>query len=82
MPPTRREMLQKCDALEAQLTTKERRDREEPLQRLCEFIVRASEQGGVSAPCRRTFLKRGTRDIRVDLEVISGQACVPDESHS
>jgi len=79
-PPTRGEVLEKCDSLEERLTARERRDREEPLQRLREFIVKAAEQGGVWAPCYKTFLKRGSGDIRVDLEVISGLACVPDDS--
>jgi hypothetical protein len=36
--------------------------------------------GGVSAPVPRSWEKRGLKDIRVDLEVIKGMACVPDLS--
>lgn len=79
-PPTKTEVLQKREFLKKQLTAREERDREEPLERLREFIVMAADQGGIWAPYSKTFLKRGTRDIRVDLEVISGQACVPDDS--
>ena len=80
-PPSESQMLGKCDSLEAQLTRSEARDRTEPLRDLRVFIRRAAQCGGVSAVngvVRRSFSKRGSRDIRVDLEVVKGMACVPD----
>ena len=79
-PPTKREMLEKCDRLESQLTPREKKDREQPMAELRRFIQVAAQGGGVSAPVRKSFLKRGSKDIRVDLEVIKGMACVPDPS--
>jgi hypothetical protein len=77
-PPGESEMLRKCDSLDRQLTPGEARDRAEPLQHLRTYIRGAAQYGGVSAPLKKSFLKRGSRDIRVDLEVIKGTACVPD----
>jgi hypothetical protein len=79
-PPTDTEMLDKCDRLEDKLTNKEREDRSRPLKALRRFIRDAAKAGGVSAPLSKSFLKTGSRDIRVDLEVIKGTACVPSSS--
>jgi hypothetical protein len=78
-PPGELEMLRKCDSLERQLTPSEAWDRAEPFQRLRMYIRSAAQCGGVCAPLKKSFLKRGSRDIRVDLEVITGMACVPDD---
>lgn len=77
-PPTESETLARCDRLENQLTTRERKDREQPLTELRRYIRAAARRNGVSAPVHKSFLKRGSKDIRVDLEVIKGMACVPD----
>jgi hypothetical protein len=82
-PPTESEMLNFCDELEGKLSQREKEDREQPLTELREFIRRAARAGGISAnpyPFKKAFLKRGSRDIRVDLEVHKGMACVPDSS--
>jgi uncharacterized protein with von Willebrand factor type A (vWA) domain len=80
-PPTEGEMLEMCDRLEMRLTPREREDRERPFADLRQYIRRAARSGGVSAPfAPRSFPKRGSKDIRVDLEVITGMACVPDDS--
>lgn len=76
--PTESEMLQMCDRLEAQLTARERTDRALPLAQLRRLIQSAARGGGMVAPVSKSFLKRGSGDIRVDLEVIKGRACVPD----
>lgn len=77
-PPTESEMLQFCDELEAQLTEDESRDRSQPMALLRNLIRRVAALGGVSAPFNRSWRKRGSKDIRIDLEVKTGQACVPD----
>lgn len=79
-PPTGSEMLKKCDQLEGQLTDREKEDREKPLADLRRFISSAARAGGVAALHRKSFLKRGSKDIRVDIEVIKGMACVPDRT--
>jgi hypothetical protein len=75
-PPTESHLLALCDALEMQLTATELADRALPLAQLRRFIRAAAQAGGVTAPVSRSWLKRGSKDIRVDLEVISGSACV------
>jgi hypothetical protein len=82
-PPTESEMLSFCDELEGKLSEREKRDREQPLVELREYIRRIAKSGGISAnprPHKKSFLKRGSKDIRVDLEVQKGMACVPDSS--
>jgi RHS repeat-associated protein len=75
-PPTRAQGLQMLDQLERQLTPAERAVREDALTRAREFINRAADAGGVSAPVSRTFLGQG-RGVRIDIEVRTGQAFVP-----
>jgi hypothetical protein len=76
--PTESQMLNFCDRLEALLTDREKKDRDEPLRQLRRFIRAAARAGGVSAPVSRSWYQRGSKDIRVDLEVVTGMACVPD----
>jgi len=71
-------MLRKVDALENKLTERERNERHEPLGQLRRFIRTAAGKGGVQAPVSKSWLTRGTKDIRIDLEVHAGKACVPD----
>jgi hypothetical protein len=77
-PPTETEMLSLCDRLESQLTNQEKKDREQGLRQLRRFIRAAARAGGVAAPVNRSWYKRGSKDIRIDLEVVTGMACVPD----
>jgi hypothetical protein len=78
-PPTESEMLGKSDSLEAKLTRSQANDRAEPFERLRDFMRRAVKHGGVG-PTTKSFRKKGSRDIRVDLEVIKGLACVADRA--
>jgi hypothetical protein len=77
-PPTETEMLDLCDRLEAQLTAREQKDREQSLRQLRRFIRAAARAGGVSAPVSKSWYQRGSKDTRIDLEVVTGTACVPD----
>lgn len=76
-PPTVAEMLAMCDQLEASLSKTELKDRQKGLEKLRRFIHTASQCGGIDAPCPKSWRKPGSRDIRIDLEVISGRAAVP-----
>ncbi|SRR6266568_3581678 len=75
-PPTVAEMLEMCKQLEGKLSKTELKDRKRPLENLRRFILAASERGGIDAPCSKSWLKAGSRDIRIDLEVIAGRAVV------
>jgi hypothetical protein len=77
-PPTGGDMLKMSDDLEGQLTDPEKRDRARPLAQLRRFIRLAAQSRGVSAPTSKSWLKRGSKDIRIDLEIVKGMACVPD----
>jgi hypothetical protein len=77
-PPTESEMLKMCDDLEAKLSEREKNDRAQALAQLRRFLRSAAQGGGVSAPVSTSWLKRGSRNIRIDLEVVKGVACVPD----
>jgi hypothetical protein len=76
--PSESEMMTRADLLEGKLTDREKRDRAEPLAKLRSFLRNAARRGGLQAPVSKSWLKRGSRDIRIDLEVLAGRACVPD----
>jgi len=77
-PPTVSEGLKMVDDLEASLTKAERKARQKELDKARKFIRDAGKAGGIDAPVSKTFLAKGTKDVRVDIEVISGKAFVPD----
>lgn len=81
-PPTVSEMLKMCDDLEAKLSEREKNDRAQALAQLRRFLRSAAQGGGVAAPVTKTWLKRGSRNIRIDLEVVKGSASVPDPKES
>ncbi len=77
-PPTVSEGLKMVDDLEASLTKAERKARQKELDKARKFIRDAGKAGGIDAPVSKTFLAKDTKDVRVDIEVISGKAFVPD----
>ncbi|MBE9142245.1 hypothetical protein [Planktothrix mougeotii] len=72
-----RELVQK---LKNQLTPSQLREREESFKKVDKYITRAANAGGVDAPVSKSFLNFPKTDskIRVDIEVITGKAFVPD----
>jgi RHS repeat-associated protein len=76
-PLTRVQGLNLLVSLESQLTNRERKDREIPLQKAKEWVNSAASKGGVSAYVQKNFLKQGSKDIRIDIEVNKGEAFVP-----
>ncbi len=76
-PPTAAQGLKMLNALKTQLSPKDLRARAAVFTKAERFIQNAGNAGGVSAPVSKTFLVPGTRDIRVDIEVITGHAFVP-----
>lgn len=77
-PPTLAEVMRLIERLEAQLTPQEKRIREKGLAQLRKAVENASKSGGFWARQSRSFPKPPMGDIRVDLEVITGRAAVPD----
>jgi hypothetical protein len=77
-PPTVSAVLRMIDSLEALLTPAEKRQREEALRQAREFVQKVPPPG-LDAGTRKSFPRRNRGNIRVDIEVIAGMACVPDE---
>jgi hypothetical protein len=79
-PLTRDEGQQKVDTLEGGLTSKEKEGREEAFRQVRDYIDRVARAGGVDAPVSKTFPNRSRErsNIRLDIEVITGRAFVPD----
>jgi hypothetical protein len=77
-PPTLSEIMRLIERLEAQLTPQEKRIRENGFAQLRKAAETAAKAGGFWARQSRSFPRPPTGDIRVDLEVITGIAAVPD----
>lgn len=73
-PPTVTQGLTMVSELKAQLSAKQLAERSSAFIRAERFIKNAGPYGVM--PTKQTFLERGTKDIRVDIEVQSGQAFV------
>jgi hypothetical protein len=81
-PPTLSDVLRLIDRLEARLTPKEKRIREKGFAQLRRAVEKAAKTGGFWAERPRSFPKPPERDIRVDLEIITGRAAIPDSVSS
>lgn len=46
------------------------------MRRAERFILQAGRNNGVDAPVSKTFKVKGTKDLRIDIEVISGKAFI------
>ncbi len=63
--------------LESRLTPAQRQERESGFQQLRDFVRKAARAGGAPR-IKKTFPIPVVQRIRVDLEVITGLAAVPD----
>src|SRR5260370_32567867 len=77
--PTVADVLRILDELEAKLTPAEKKYREEAFGQARAF-VRNVPAPGLSARTSKSFPRNTAGDIRVDIEVIAGLACVPDST--
>jgi hypothetical protein len=76
VPITVDEALELLESLKNKLSSKELKVREKEFDKARAFIVQAGENGGVDAQVSKTFKVKGTKDLRVDIEVIKGRAFV------
>jgi hypothetical protein len=67
------------DDLEGLLTPSEKREREEAFRQARRF-VRNVPRPGLGAGTKKSFPRNNRGDVRVDLEVQAGLACVPDDA--
>lgn len=63
------------------LKPKDREKREKPFSKAGNFIDQASENGGIFAVIKKTFMVKGSKDERVDIEVLGGKAFVKDDEN-
>jgi hypothetical protein len=75
--PTVSDVLRMLENLEGQLTPSEKRAREEGF-RQARVFVRGVPRPGLSAGTKKSFPRANPGNIRVDIEVQAGLACVPD----
>ena len=61
------------------LTPKEFERRRKPFKKAQDFVKEAGENGGVYAHVGRSFRVKGSKDERVDIEVLSGKAFIKEE---
>lgn len=73
-PLSKTDGLRLLSELEQELPENERKQREKSFEKAQRMIEQVD--GGLDAQDKKTFLVRGTRDIRVDIEVLSGKAFV------
>jgi hypothetical protein len=78
-PPTKADVLRMLDQLEAKLTASEKRAREEAFKQVRDFVQKVNPSG-LCATTSRSFPRNNDGDIRVDLVVHAGLACVPNVS--
>ena len=78
-PPTESEMMAMVRQLEMKLTPAERRARAIAFEQIRRLIRNASTAGGLPQ-LSLSFPHLSQRGIRVDLEVLKGNAAVPDST--
>jgi hypothetical protein len=79
IPLTLADCLAKLEELKNRLPTKERIARQNAFEKARKQILRFAQQGGYRAPpaYANSFVETPGSDIRVDIEIRSGLACVP-----
>lgn len=79
-PLTLSQGIDLINRLELSLKPKERSTRELALEQAGKYMAKAAKAEGVDAPVRQSFPKprKEKGDIRIDIEVITGLAFVPD----
>lgn len=75
-PPTSDEGLTFLQRLIAKIPKPEFLKREKEFGKAEKFIKQAGDNSGVDAKVSKTFKVKGTKDVRVDIEVLKGTAFV------
>ncbi|MFK8164468.1 MAG: hypothetical protein AB8H12_18630 [Lewinella sp.] len=71
--------LQLLGKLFAKLKKKDAKRREKEFDKAQRLVEEAGRNGGIFAKMAKTFKVKGSKDERVDIEVLSGRAFVPDD---
>lgn len=75
-PLTRVEALNMLQALEYKLSPSEKKLRASSFDKARKFINNSATKSGVDAQVHKTFKVKGTKDSRIDIEIITGKAFV------
>lgn len=75
-PPTSKEGLDMLKKLKSRLSKKEQEERKNEFKKAEKFIKAAGEKDGVDAPVSKSIMKKGSKNKRIDIEVIVGIAFV------
>jgi hypothetical protein len=73
------EALALLEKLKDKIPKKEYERRKREFKKAEGFVEKAGENGGVFAKLSKTFKVKGSKDERVDIEVLSGHAFVKDD---
>jgi hypothetical protein len=79
-PPTVSEGLNILQRLREKITKSQLLERITEFLKAEKIIEQAGKNGGVDAKVSKTFKKKGTKDVRVDIEVIRGTAFVKNDN--
>ena len=72
-PVTVKDVQDKLEELKRKLSKRELKDREEAFKKAKNFIENGNSCNGLDAPISKTFMVKGTKHERVDIEIISGR---------
>lgn len=78
-PLTRTKALSLLQRLIQKLLPKDYAKRKQAFEKAENFVNNASENGGIFAVIKKTFKVKGSKDERVDIEVLGGKAFVKDD---
>ncbi|MEZ7772034.1 hypothetical protein O3682_11560, partial [Neisseria sp. 27098_8_112] len=72
-PVTVKDVQDKLEELKRKLSKRDLKDREEAFKKAKNFIENGNNCNGLDAPISKTFMVKGTKHERVDIEIISGK---------
>lgn len=72
-PVTVKDVQDKLEELKRKLLKRDLKDREEAFKKAKNFIENGNSCNGLDAPISKTFMVKGTKHERVDIEIISGR---------
>lgn len=75
-PLTAEDGLALLEKLKQKIPSQDAKNREKEFKKVEELIRRIGKSGGVDAKYTRSFRTKGTKDIRVDIEVLGGKAFI------
>ena len=72
-PVTVKDVQDKLEELKRKLSKRDLKDRKEAFEKAKNFIENGNNCNGLDAPISKTFMVKGTKHERVDIEILSGR---------